>query len=210
MAPAVLAERELLTWEARDLKPATAPPSCGDDGGHGALKGQQAEGNLAEGKEESLAAKVSTAEGVRDREEDREEEGARRPRGVIPMEKTLSPETMAPSMKVLQRGASSLLRFLVAVSMRQASLAGSTGSQGARSQAPASKAPSRVKDMRQPARGGQKLSSSQASEIRTASGGAADGLVSATALPMPQTRERSMYGTPLKEMQMHVDNLHQV
>lgn len=207
MAPAVLAERELLTWEARDLKPATAPACCSDDGGHEALEGEHAEGIL-EGKKDSLPAKVSTAEGVGDREEGREKEGALR--GVTAMEKKLSPETMTPSMKVLQRGASSLLRFLVAVSMRQASLVGATGSQDARSQAPASKAPSRVKDTRQAARGGQKLSSSKTSEIRTASGGAAGGLVSATALPMPQTRQRSMYGTPLKEMQMHVDNLHQV
>ena len=210
MAPAVLAERELMMREARDLKLATASPVSSDDGDQEALEEGKMKGKLEEGKEEKLAAKVTSLEGVGRKVEDREEEGAHRHWGRAAVEK-VSPETMAPSMKLLQRGASSLLRFLVAVSMRQASLAGAPGSQDASPQAPANEAPSRAEDSsrRQAARGGPKLSNSKASGMRRSIGGTS-GLVSATALPMPQTRERSMYGTPFKEMQVHLDNLHQV
>lgn len=209
MAPAVLAEREVMMREARDLKPATAPPACGDDGDQEALGEGQVEGKLEERKDQKPAAKVTCTEGV-GKIEDGEEEGAHRHQGGAAAAKKVSPETMTPSMKVLQRGASSLLRFLVAVSMRQASLTGAPGSQDTRSQTPTNEAPGRAEDTsrRQAARSGPKLSNSKGSTRRST--GATSGLVSATALPMPQTRERSMYGTPFKEMQMHVDNLHQV
>lgn len=217
MAPAVLAERELMTREARDLKAATAPPVSSDDGDQEAPEKGMVEDKLEKGVEEKLAAKVTCAEGV-GKVKDREEERAHRHRhrGGAAVEKKVSPETMTPSMKVLQIGASSLLRFLVAVSMRQASLTGAPGSQDARSQAPTNEASGRAEDTsrRQAARSEQKLSNCNASSStrrrRRKSTGATNGLVSATALPMPQTRERSMYGTPFKEMQMHVDNLHQV
>lgn len=210
MAPAVLAERELMTREARDLKAATAPPVSSDKGDQEAPE-EGMESKLEEGKKEKLAAKVTCAEGVK-KAGNREGGGAHRHRGGAAVEK-VSPETIMPSMKVLQRGASSLLRFLVAVSMRQASLTGAPGSPDARSQAPRNEAPGRAEDTSSPqaARSGPKLSNSRAStRRRRRSTVATGGLVSATALPLPQTRERSIYGTPFEEMQMHVDNLHQV
>lgn len=107
----------------------------------------------------------------------------------------ITPEKMAPSVRMLQRGASSLLRFLVAVSMRQASTArpvsGEVGSQASRDEA---RRP--AEDGRSAVRGGKERSAK-----------ADDG---AAVAALPPTRERSMYGTPLKQMQEHVDSLHQV
>ncbi|CAN0570987.1 unnamed protein product, partial [Ectocarpus sp. 12 AP-2014] len=114
-------------------------------------------------------------------------------------QKEITPQMMVPSMRVLQRGASSLLRFLVAVSMRQAPLASSVRPEEVGLQASINE--EQPEDTRQIERGGQERSSPNVD------GGTA---AAAAAAALPATRERSMYGTPLKQMQMHVDNLHQV
>lgn len=196
MAPAVLAERELLQRDlrSRNLKPEEM--RFGDDSDMAADE-EKKEGALAEEKEPNLEDHAGGAV------EQLTDDSERDPDDALgePVHE-LSPDMMMPSMKVLQRGASSLLRFLVAVSMRQASLASVIGSeQGLHCSL--DDAPSRAEDARQVPRGGQ--------ETLNTPGKGADrtGSLAAAVAWMP-TRERSMYGTPFKQMQMHVDNLHQV
>lgn len=182
----VLAERELLKREAQGLNP--ADKTCVDDGDDTA-KEEKTEGDLAEKKEPTAEeSTVNSGGALGGQNEDVLGKHA---------QNEIASEMMVPSMKVLQRGASSLLRFLVSVSMRQASLAGSVGSEEDRVQVSPDEVQSAPEDARQAARGTQEQSGSKAD-----SGAAAAG--------PPPTRERSMYGTPLKQMQTHMDTLHQV
>lgn len=182
----VLAERELLQREARDLNP--ADNTCVDHSDETAEE-EKSEGSLAEEKEPTAGEKtVGSGE---------EFEGQTEHVLGKHVRNEITTEMMVPSMKVLQRGASSLLRFLVAVSMRQASLAGSVESEEAGVQVSRDEAPSSPEDARRVARGAQERSSSKVDS-------------GAAAAVLPPTRERSMYGTPLKQMQTHVDTLHQV
>lgn len=181
----VLAERELLQREARDLNP--ADKICIDHIDETAEE-EKAEGDLAEEKEPTSEEK--TVDSGRDLGGQTEHVVGKH------VQKEIASEMMVPSMKVLQRGASSLLRFLVAVSMRQASLAGSVDSEEGGVQISPDEAPSAPEDARQVARGAREQSNSKV-----------DG---AAAAVLPPARERSMYGTPLTQMQTHVDTLHQV
>lgn len=182
----VLAERELLQREARDLNP--ADNICVDHVDETAEE-EKAEGDLAEEKEPT--AEEKTVDSAKELGGQTEHVPGKQ------VQKEIASEMMVPSMKVLQRGASSLLRFLVAVSMRQASLAGSVESGEGGVQNSPDEAPSGPEDARHVARGAQEQSSSKVD------GGAA-------AAALPPARERSMYGTPLTQMQTHVDTLHQV
>ncbi|CAM9107710.1 unnamed protein product, partial [Ectocarpus fasciculatus] len=192
ISPAVLAERQLLQREAQDLNPAEEKgKNADDDDGDETADEKKTEGGLAEEKERS------PMDGDDDTVPSAGHLGERAEAGPIEnAQKEITPQMMVPSMRVLQRGASSLLRFLVAVSMRQAPLASSVGPEEVGLQASSNEEPRQPEDTRQIERGGQERSSPNVD------GGAA-------AAALPPTRERSMYGTPLKQMQTHVDNLHQ-
>lgn len=179
----VLAERELLQQKAQHAVP--ADEQCVDQVDETADE-QKTEGELAEEKahnpgDGSDMAGIGNGRLVGEHAEH-----------VV---EAITPEKMAPSMRVLQRGASSLLRFLVAVSMRQASTERPVESGEVGLEASRDKAPGQPEDGRQAVRGQE--------EPTKADGGAAVAV-------LPPTRERSMYGTPLKQMQAHVDSLHQV
>lgn len=131
--------------------------------------------------------------------------------------KSISPEALYPSSKMSQLGAASLLRFLVAISMRQAAPSsigpgdepGSGGDQDGRSSAQARGA---VRGAQQGVRGKEGMMGGRSGPAPPA-GNAGQGVSSirgAETVLMPPTRERSMYGTPFKEMRTHVDSLHQV
>lgn len=197
VAPAVLAERGLLQRKEWDLKPAALRGVGGSDD---AANEEKTEGELVEEKEPNFEDDSFGIVGLLGQ---RKKRGANHARWK-PLQKALSPEMMMSSMKVQQRGASSLLRFLVAVSMRRAPLAGMTGSEDDLREGPRPEAPGRADAVRQVAASGQ-LSNPEV-DRRTGT----DRLATATVLPIPPTRERSMYGTPLKQMQTHVDGLHQV
>lgn len=180
MSPAVLAERELLKQEAKDAKAqeaivSTSTPSWTDFDVFG----------------ESLEEKVEI--------DVAEEKGCDHDVGVHAAAEPLSggkvsPEAMVPSLKVLQRGAMSLLRFLLIVSMRQASLPLATrDSSGGAS--------NRVKGIREDRE-------QDGSEERRAEGGAKS--TRSEMMLIPPTRDRSMYGTPVEQMRTHMENLHQV
>ncbi|CAM9591597.1 unnamed protein product, partial [Scytosiphon promiscuus] len=186
IAPVVLAERKLLQRERHDPR-FTQSDFC-DDNGETADE-EKDEGRLAEEKESSPG---NTTAGGEAPLQERAEQFPHKHMHAI------TPEMMVPSMKLLQRGASSLLRFLVAVSMRHAPLARAVnnsseevGLQGSRDEA---SSPSH--EARSVARGAQERSSPKSD----------DGVAAAV---LPPTRERSMYGTPLVQTQKHVDNLHQ-
>lgn len=191
IAPVVLAERELLQKKARKASLADEDKDdCVVDQQEAADE-RKTEGEVVEEKEHNPGddgdVVVCGNGGLA---------GEHSKHVLEQVQKDFPPENMAASMKVLQRGASSLLRFLVAVSMRQASTArpvevGEDGLQASRD-----KAPRPPEDGHQVLRGGQE-------EPAKADNGAAVAV-------LPPTRERSMYGTPLKQMQAHVDSLHQV
>ncbi len=188
IAPVVLAERELLQREAQDLNPAVSDVDVDADADADADQDEE----IAEEKTEGAVAEEKEANAGDDTVEKQSEY-------LLGHKKEITPEMMVPSMKMLQRGASSLLRFLVAVSMRQASLARSVDSarsEEARLQSSRDKVPSTPGDSR-PVGRGQERSTPKAD-------------VGAVVAVLPPTRERSMYGTPLKQMQTHVDILHQV
>lgn len=191
ISPAVLAERTLLQREAQDLSPAEEKEKNVDDGDE-TTDEEKAEGGLAEEKERS-----PMDDGTAPSESHLGEQAEAGPIDHAQEQKEITPQMMVPSMRVLQRGASSLLRFLVAVSMRQAPLASSVGPEEVGLEASSNEERRQPEDTRQIERGGQERSSPDAD------GGAA-------AAALPPTRERSMYGTPLKQMQTYVDNLHQV
>lgn len=186
----VLAERELLQQKAQNASPAA---ENGVDQHDETADERKTEGDLAEEKEhnpgdDSDMANIGNGGGGFVGE---------RPEHVLEQVQTdITPEKMAPSMRVLQRGASSLLRFLVAVSMRQASTERLVESEEVGLQGSRDKAPGQPEDGHQAVRGGQEGPTK-------VDGGAAVAV-------LPPTRERSMYGTPLKQMQAHVDSLHQV
>lgn len=188
VAPAALAERELFKREARNVKAV----AIDFDDIEEAANEDKIEGELMEKKEADEEGDIGTAGKLA--------EGSQLDGDHASVEvkyKELSPETMVHSMKVLQRGASSLLRFLVAVSMRQASLATLTGPEGSEIQRSPDDAPNRTACVRQPASPKSQGRPSRADRRSVA--------------PLiPPTRERSMYGTPFKDMQTHVDSLHQV
>lgn len=187
IAPAVLAERELLQREAQDLNPAVSNPDADVD-----VDVDQDEETVGEEKAEGALAEEKEANRGDDTMEKQSEY-------LLGRQKEITPEMMVPSMKMLQRAASSLLRFLVAVSMRQASLArsiDSARSEEVRVQGSRDKVPSTPGDSRPMGRGQER--STPKADVGTA------------VAVLPPTRERSMYGTPLKQMQTHVDILHQV
>lgn len=189
----VLAERKLLQQKAQDASP--ADKNCVDLDDE-TTDERKTEGELAEEKEHNPgddSDMVGSGNGGLFGEQS---EHALEHVLEQHVQKDITPENMAPSMRVLQRGASSLLRFLVAVSMRQASTARPVESGEVGLQASRDKAPRPPEDGRQAVREGQ--------EGPTKAG---DGAAVAV---LPPTRERSMYGTPLKQMQAHVDTLHQV
>lgn len=202
VAPAVLAERERLQREVQQAK--KEMPICGDNHGD-AVDEQTADGDLADEKEpdpvEGRTIDVS--------------------KQVFPQTKSsvdalhlkdaefeLPPAALVPSLKEMQRGASSLLRFLMAVSMRQALPAAVAGrSDGGLQQPTGNASPRRVEDGRPVAGENEKLVTPTGRVKMTGT----DGTAAASAVnPMLPTRERSIYGTPFKHMQTHVDNLHQV
>lgn len=182
----VLAERELLQREVRNLNP--ADDTCVDHSDKTAEE-EKTEGELAEEKVPTAEEKTSDSGGEIGAETDH----------VLGkhVQNEIASEMMVPSMKVLQRGASSLLRFLVAVSMRQASLGGSVESEEGAVQVSPGEAPSAPEDAGQVARRAQEQSRSKVDSGEAAA-------------VLPPTRERSMYGTPLNQMKTHVDTLHQV
>lgn len=184
----VLAERELLQQKSQNASPTD---ENGVDQHDETADERKTEGDLAEEKEhnpgdDSDMANIGNGGLVVERPEHVLEQG----------QTEITPEKMAPSMRVLQRGASSLLRFLVAVSMRQASTERLAQPEEVGLQGSDEKAPGQPEDGRPAVRGGQEGAAK-------ADGGAAVAV-------LPPTRERSMYGTPLKQMQAHVDSLHQV
>lgn len=181
IAPAVLAERELLMQESRHIQTAL-------DSDNSVSVGDKAKAYTAEEKEMNV--------------DERAPRVSEKP--FIPTARSgHSAEGMVPTMKVMQRGALSLLRFLVAVSMRQASLAAEARSDESATQRSVEDASSGANDVRHGAREDH-VSGATATEH--------DGRRRArtTVLPIPPTRERSMYGTPFKEMQTYADSLHQV
>lgn len=190
VAPAVLAERERLRQEASEgpfrdaaLGEGTKHVAGGDktDGGQGEGKGEQVQTRRSGGPSDSRAHHFES----------------------------LSPEAVAPSIKKLQAGASSLLRFLVAVSMRQATPAAVyTPQEGVMRESARNGSPSRVEGRRQVAREHGKRSTPSTQTPVVGDGGTAAGVSVASSIP--PTRERSMYGTPFQHMQTHVDSLHQV
>lgn len=199
MAPAVLAERELLQREARDQELLVERLS---GNGEEEADEKKTEGEVSESKERDGGSPVV---GVVGRLAQPYEMGLppSRPEAVY---EQVSTEMLIPSMKLLQRGASSLLHFLVSVSMRQASLTTVSGSEEPRLQGSPNDTASRAEDARLVTGGGQELLSPKGAERA----GGNDTTPASTPLSMPPTRERSMYGTPLKQMQTHADSLHQV
>eukprot|EP00903_Cladosiphon_okamuranus_P019656 g18070.t4 len=189
IAPVVLAERELLQQQAQNVNPAYE--NSVDQHDETAAE-RKTEGELAEEKEDNPEDDSDMA-GI-----DNGGLVGEHPEHVLEhaqvQEDVITPEKMAPSMRVLQRAASSLLRFLVAVSMRQASTERRVESGGVGLQASRDKGPGQPEDGRRAVRGQERPTK--------ADGGAAVAV-------MPPTRERSMYGTPLEQMQAHVDSLHQ-
>lgn len=186
----VLAERELLQQQAQNASPAD---ENGVDQHDETADERKTEDEVAEEKEDnpgddSDMAGIGNGELV-----------GEHPKRVMEHDQVqkdiITPEKLAPSMRVLQRAASSLLRFLVAVSMRQASTERPVESREVGLQASRDKGPGQPEDGRQVVRGQEGPTK--------ADGGAAVSV-------LPPTRERSMYGTPLKQMQAHVDSLHQV
>lgn len=199
MAPAVLAERELLQREPREEKLLVERL---DGSGEEVVDEEKTEGEMSESKERDRGNPVV---GVVGRHAQPFKVGSphSRPEAVHELE---SMEMLIPSMKLLQRGASSLLRFLVSVSMRQATLTTIAGSEEPELQGSPNETASRPEDARLAGAAGKELLSPKGTERP---GGDATTLAS-TPLSMPPTRERSMYGTPLKQMQTHADSLHQV
>lgn len=173
----VVAERELLQRQRHDL--------TGE-----AAEEEKYEGRYAEEKEPTPGGGTVGREGQL--HEETEQVLRKHAHNV-------TPEMLVPSMKLLQRGASSLLRYLVAVSMRQAPLARSVDgrSEEVGLQASRDEAACPSDEARPVARGAPEQSSPKADN-------------GAAAAALPPTRERSMYGTPLVQMRKHVDNLHQV
>lgn len=194
MDPAVLAERDLLEQQAQNVKPAVA------------LLGSDSE----------AAADEEKTEGEQE-EEKRPNPGDGAVRHLRQLEHTcgepahvdLSPEVMMPSMKLMQRGAWSLLRFLVAVSMRQASLAGVAESETSGLEGPPDDRRNGAEGVSQGAREGVREGLLDPKAEGRARGVGRKKVAAVVGL-RPPTRERSMYGTPFKQMQTHVDNLHQV
>ena len=196
IAPVVLAERELLQREAQDTHPAAGDgDSDGHGRGHGRGHGHVDQDTVEEEKAEGVLTEEKEANSGDDAVK-KQSEYVLGPHGQT----EITPEMMVPSMKMLQRSASSLLRFLVAVSMRQASLApsiDSARSEEVPSQSSRDKVPTAPGGSRPPVVRGQERSTPKAD-------------VGAVVSVLPPTRDRSMYGTPLKQMQTHVDSLHQV
>ncbi|CAM9363981.1 unnamed protein product [Discosporangium mesarthrocarpum] len=110
-------------------------------------------------------------------------------------EHPVAPGALEPTLKLLRQGACSLLRFLIAVSVRQtpaASLADSTSH------------PVQPEDSRSGHGGGFTFGgTTHTTDLGTGTG------ARSMPLPPPPTRERSIYGTPLRLMQTHADSLHQ-
>lgn len=204
MAPAVLVERKRLRQEVPCVT--RLDLAHGEDSGGLGVKGEANADNKLSEKE-----KVHTRDAAIDvtAQQPGLQESGPEDTNAKPSE-PFSPEMMAPSMKGLQRGASSLLRFLVAVSMRQATPAAvSRPQEGGRPNSRRDSSPSRGEGVHQVTRGDEKRVSPSACDRIIGEGDeTAAGAVVASA--MQPTRERSMYGTPFQHMQTHVDSLHQV
>ncbi|CAN0592046.1 unnamed protein product, partial [Ectocarpus sp. 12 AP-2014] len=136
--------------EAQDLSPAEEKEKNVVDDGDQTAGEEKTEGGLAEEKERS-PMDDDTAPAERHLGE-QVEAGP-----IHHAQKEITPQMMVPSMRVLQRGASSLLRFLVAVSMRQAPLASSVRPEEVGLQASINE--EQPEDTRQIERGGQERSS---------------------------------------------------
>lgn len=122
-----------------------------------------------------------------------------------------SVEALAPSMKMLQRGAWSLLRFLVAISMRRATPSTLAANEefGLRRH-PHGDAPNLGEGAHQATRDKDESVASSVRVTATGTIGTTANTNATRSVLMPPTRERSTYGTPFKQMRMHVDSLHQV
>lgn len=196
MGSAVLAERERMQQARSDDENASAY-GCRTEDGAG-----------TEEKEEGVVeAKMATFDELADRDilDWIPSDG-----GVAGESEWISWEMLAPSMKVMQRGASSLLRFLVVISMRQAASAtvAAPGEHGMR-ESPVGDSRRQDGDAHRIARDNDRLAT-PSSVAPAGSKGAASSTNPVQGVILPPTRERSMYGTPFEHMRTHVESLHQV
>lgn len=196
VSPAVLAERELLKQEAQDAKAQEAlvnnkTSSWADFDVFGESLEEKVEADVPEEKDFDHDVGVHvTAEQL---SKGTTRSGDTR---VGQVYAELPPEAVIPSLKVLQRGAMSLLRFLLTVSMRQASLSETPVTRDS-----SGESSNRVKGRE---RDGSVISGGE----RRADGGTT--ATRSKMLMIAPTRERSMYGTPVEQMRTHMENLHQV